>query len=530
MTHSPKCAHRMFSVSQADRAGNTVIFGNGQVQIMNRASDKVLGIGHLKGGQYWIKFATLSSSSSSSNSHVAAVKAISPELTHHCFGHLNWAAISKLHATGDQLVKGLVFNDAPQPEHICKGCALGKATRQSFSSSDSPRATAPFEHIHLDLAGPLHTCSVCNGNIYTASFINDHSDHAWVFYLKQKLDFEKVFDQFVAYVHMQHGMVIKELQSDNGGEYMSNSLQAKMKALGIIHQMTTPYTPQQNGKAEHYNQTLFEATYSLLLGAGLSEGFWEEAAHTVVHVRNRSPCQGLGWQTPWEALTGDVPDISYFCMYGCLAYATIPENKRTKLDAKAEACVFVSYQMNTKGYHLWSTHSQTIIISTDVCFNETVFFKQQPPQSSSNSSSKTFALSTTVNLKLPSPHMPAPAAPAPIQLPKPSPPTAVPTPALALAPATLAPKPAPLPLPLQIPQSISQHLAQPRRASWFNIPPEPPATTTDKSASGSTSATPTSPPSNVNDKRLTNKRKPLCSTLRHFHPWSPIQTKVLLTL
>lgn len=295
VTHSPECAHRMFSVSQADRASNTIIFGNGQVRIMNRASDKVLGIGHLKGGQYWIKFATSSSSSSSSNSHVAAVKAVSPELAHHRFGHLNWAAVSKLRATGDQLVKGLVFDDAPQPEHICEGCALGKATRRSFPSSDSPRAAAPFERIHSDLAGPLRTRSVCNGNIYTASFIDDHSDHAWVFYLKQKSDFEKVFDQFVAYVRTQYGVVIKEFQSDNGGEYMSNSLQAKMKALGIVHRTTTPYTPQQNGKAERYNRTLFEATRSLLLGAGLSEGFWEEAARTVVHVRNRSPRQGLGW-------------------------------------------------------------------------------------------------------------------------------------------------------------------------------------------------------------------------------------------
>lgn len=216
---------------------------------------------------------------------------------------------------------------------------------------------------------------MCNGNIYTASFIDNHFDHAWVFYLKQKSDFEKVFDQFVAYMHTQYGMVIKEFQSDNSGEYMSNLLQAKMKALGIIHRTTTPYTPQQNGKAERYNRTLFEATRLLILGAGLLEGFWEEAARTVVHVRNRSPCQGLGWQTPWEALTGDILDVSYFRAYSCLAYATIPENKRTKLDAKAEACVFVGYQMNTKGYRLWSMCSWTIIVSTDVRFDKTVFPK-----------------------------------------------------------------------------------------------------------------------------------------------------------
>ena len=522
VTHSPECAHRMFSISEADRMGNTVIFGNGQVRIVNRASDMVLGIGHLKGGQYWVKFAPSPSSSSSSNTHVAAVKAVSPEIAHHRFGHLNWTAISKLRATGDQIVKGLVFNDAPQPEHICEGCALGKAARRSFPSSDSPRAAAPFDLIHTDLAGPMQTKSVCGGNLYSASLLDDNSDNAWVFYIRQKSDFEAVFDQFIAYVRTQFGVTPKGIQSDNGGEYMSRSLQDKLKALGIVHRTTTPYTPQQNGKAERYNRTLFEATRALLLGAGLSEGFWEEAARTVVHVRNRSPKQGLGWKTPLEALTGKVPDVSYFRAFGCQAYAHIPDSKRTKLEPKAEECVFVGYETNTKGYRLWSKRSRTVIVRTDVIFDETVFPKRITPQPSSNPSGETSAPSTKTTLELSSPHTPASTAPAPTQPSPPTPPPAIPTPAPAPAPATPAPKPAPPPPPSQTPDSISQHIAQQRRPSWF-FPESQPALSTDTSASASTPPTPvppTSPPSRRQCRRA-SKSKAVAFTPSKLPPLVP---------
>nr|GEV21450.1 zinc finger, CCHC-type [Tanacetum cinerariifolium] len=45
----------------------------------------------------------------------------------------------------------------------------------------------------------------------------------------------------------------------------------------IIHETTTPYTPQQNGKAERKNRALKEMVNSMLSYSGLSDGFWGEA-------------------------------------------------------------------------------------------------------------------------------------------------------------------------------------------------------------------------------------------------------------
>jgi transposase InsO family protein len=59
-----------------------------------------------------------------------------------------------------------------------------------------------------------------------------------------------VFDKFKAYkalVENQTGMKIKTLQSDNGGESVSNKFDKFLCECGIQQQTSAPYTPQQNG-------------------------------------------------------------------------------------------------------------------------------------------------------------------------------------------------------------------------------------------------------------------------------------------
>ena len=57
----------------------------------------------------------------------------------------------------------------------------------------------------------------------------------------------------------------------------------------MIHEVTAPYTPQQNGMAERKNRTLTEMINAILSKSGLSEGFWGEAMLTACYIRNRGP-------------------------------------------------------------------------------------------------------------------------------------------------------------------------------------------------------------------------------------------------
>ena len=94
---------------------------------------------------------------------------------------------------------------------------------------------------------------------------------------------------------------------------MAASVKDILNQRGIEHLLTMPGTPQQNRKAERFNRTIMDKAMSMLHTAGLSNGFWEHAISTVMHIYNHTPIRSLQWHTPHEAWNaGHVPDVSYF--------------------------------------------------------------------------------------------------------------------------------------------------------------------------------------------------------------------------
>jgi hypothetical protein len=48
--------------------------------------------------------------------------------------------------------------------------------------------------------------------------------------------------------------------------------------------------------------------------------------------------------------TGKKLDVSHLIMFGCIAYMHVLDEKRSKLDAKDEKCIFIGYFLEQKGY------------------------------------------------------------------------------------------------------------------------------------------------------------------------------------
>ena len=59
-------------------------------------------------------------------------------------------------------------------------------------------------------------------------------------------------------IETQTGSQLKHLHSDGGGEYINDLFRTFCAEKGIIMESTTPYSPAQNGIAEHLNCTLLE--------------------------------------------------------------------------------------------------------------------------------------------------------------------------------------------------------------------------------------------------------------------------------
>ena len=83
-------------------------------------------------------------------------------------------------------------------------------------------------------------------------------------------------------------------------------------------------------------------------------GFWAEAISTTVYLLNRSPTKAVNGKTPYEAWYGRKPNVSHLKIFGSIAYAHVPCEKRHKLDDKSLKCIFVRYSEETKGYRLYN--------------------------------------------------------------------------------------------------------------------------------------------------------------------------------
>jgi len=105
----------------------------------------------------------------------------------------------------------------------------------------------------------------------------------------------------------------------------------------------------------------------------LPPSFWQHAVATYVHTRNRVPTSALDGETPYFHWKGKRPDISYFRIFGCLAYVLIHKEKRKALQPHSKKCIFVGYPEGVKAWRFWDPVDKKFIISSHAVFDERCF-------------------------------------------------------------------------------------------------------------------------------------------------------------
>ena len=350
----PELACNLFSVRAAATRGNIVQFGHTRCWI--RDADGILkGMGTLVNKLYQLDCEPIESEYASAAS--VSSSDYSANLWHQRLGHLNIhqlkEIVQKEIATGIRLPKKANLS-------FCEGCVEGKMHRKPFKPVGEIRSTRRLQLVHSDVCGPMQTESI-GGRKYFVTFIDDYSRCCAVYFMRNKSEVLEKFKEFEAVTTNQQSQRIGTLRSDNGSEYISKTFEEYLKEKGIHHELTVPNSPEQNGVAERMNRTLVEMARSMIAHARLSNSYWAEAIATAAYIRNRVPTSARK------------PDISNLKVFGCMAYAHIPDNERRKLDKKAIKCRLVGYCKKSKGYRLYDEKSKKIFIRRDVIFNETDF-------------------------------------------------------------------------------------------------------------------------------------------------------------
>ena len=176
---------------------------------------------------------------------------------------------------------------------------------------------------------------------------------------------------------------IQQLQIDGGGEFTSRLFMNFLSDHGISHQISCPYTPQQNGVVERKHRHIVAIGLCLLAQSRLPSSFWVEAFSTAVFLINRLPTPQLDNLSPYEKLLHRPPDYKFLKSFGCACFPyMVPYNKH-KLSFKSIPCVFIGYDDHYKGYRCLDPFSGRIYISRNVTFDETSFPYKQPQNTSS---------------------------------------------------------------------------------------------------------------------------------------------------
>ena len=118
-----------------------------------------------------------------------------------------------------------------------------------------------------------------------------------------------MFWKFKTWIENQSGYRIKVIRCDNGIKYTTDKFVEFCEVVGIEHQLTTTYTPQQNGVSERKNMIIMEMARCLVFEKEMPKILWAEAVNTTIFMLNRLPTKVLKGKTPMEAWYGLKPSI-----------------------------------------------------------------------------------------------------------------------------------------------------------------------------------------------------------------------------
>ncbi|KAE8233589.1 hypothetical protein CF326_g1376, partial [Tilletia indica] len=284
---------------------------------------------------------------------------------HRTWGHVGITVLKRLIKEGR--IVGLEIK--PDDDVHCEACLQAKTARLSFDRVPV-RAEAANEIAHSDVSGPL--IASIDGAKYFATHMDDFTGFLSVTLLENKGEVAAATRIWITQAQRAFGTPVKVLRTDNGTEYGSKEFQQYLKAEGILHQTTTPYTPQLNGRAERINRTLKEMAAAMLIDSGIGAQWWGHALQFAVAILNRISIARDG-KTLWEHVYKRRADGTHLRPFGAEAWVRIPSETRRKNDLsepKAWKGRLVGLPTTTSGWMVYNEKTKKIAISRDVIFSE----------------------------------------------------------------------------------------------------------------------------------------------------------------
>jgi hypothetical protein len=188
--------------------------------------------------------------------------------------------------------------------------------------------------------------------------------------LHDKTETQEVLKKFLKRAQNEFDAKVKNIRSDNGSEFKNTQVEDYLDQEGIKYEFLTPYTLQQNGVAKRRNRTLIELVRTMFDEYKTSDLFWAKAINTACHTINRLYLHQLLKKTPYELLTSNKPNVSYFRVFGSKCYVLLKRSKSFKFAPKVYEGVMLGYDSNSRAYHIFNKDSSCVETTCDAVFDE----------------------------------------------------------------------------------------------------------------------------------------------------------------
>ncbi|GKE62699.1 retrovirus-related pol polyprotein from transposon TNT 1-94 [Tanacetum coccineum] len=109
----------------------------------------------------------------------------------------------------------------------------------------------------MDLCRPIRKS--INGRKYILVIVDDYSRFTWVKFLRSKDEVPEFMIKFLKMIQVRLNATVHNIRTDNGTEFVNQTLRAYYEEVGISHQTSVDRTPQQNGVVKRRDCTLVEA-------------------------------------------------------------------------------------------------------------------------------------------------------------------------------------------------------------------------------------------------------------------------------
>nr|GFB32977.1 integrase, catalytic region, zinc finger, CCHC-type, peptidase aspartic, catalytic [Tanacetum cinerariifolium] len=165
-------------------------------------------------------------------------------------------------------------------------------------------------------------------------------------------------------------VLVRRIRTDNGTEFVNQTLQDYYEEVGISHETSVARSPQQNGVVERCNRTLIEAACTMLIYAQAPLFLWAEAVATACFTQNHSIIRLRHGKTPYGLLHNKLPDLSFFYVFGALCYPTNDSENLGKLQPKADIGIFIGYAPTKKAFRIYNRRTRLTVETIHVDFDE----------------------------------------------------------------------------------------------------------------------------------------------------------------